>query len=779
MSEISSLNKKLNKVVTILLKEGYQTVQRDGMLSSSCSVQDHWTKCISYLTSAGLMIPNSICTMDVFKHLAPYLYCIPVEGCAPHICKKSKCVHYTVGQWAKMFVDSRWRMAQDYLRRVSELAKIIGVEISAKNVERYIGLYFILNVVDEIIPQMKYSTNLIFNDFWEEIPPNGGTNTHFGYKIFPKQISSRLKSFMNDFGRRKYRNQVIMNTLFQGFKRGLLPCSPSIVQKTLNKHRAALTKQVDVEEGTLDRVARLTREILQGWRIPKDWKESMSQSSSSTLEFNYSRGGNIGGAMDYVYGENRECEPSHFELMGYMREAKRFMQPIPVYKCRPLYLFDVLEVYEDKPNSDQNLKAAPACILEPMKVRMITKPTAGLHVRLHKIQKSLFRYLFTHSSGHFDLIGKPLDRMDIERIAMHWVSGDKFGSGDYTGATDNLYVDISRTITREIRDIIVRDTGNVMLGWNLETSLMNMEILQTKTVLPKYSDEVDQFYNWELFDFMQTNGQLMGHVVSFVILCIANYCSYHISRERHEKKKFEFGEFRGTRRDVLINGDDILFLSKQEHYTCWLETIKEFGFDPSVGKNYFNDKFLQVNSELWRFDATYKRGIPLRNVVKIPFVNFGYLTNRRKMDCTKDMTMDRVGEHLSEEGIIGRFKNIGKIYQSLMEDLPVQIATRVSDVFKSHNKEMMRHFDVPSLSSLLYYPPIGESIASLVKNEKDPLSEIYPLFGDLSNKLDRGTLTFEKRNVKNLMSVHKDFLIMDVEALFDVPKEEEVTWIRC
>jgi len=806
---------------TLVMVKTYQAVTREGIFPSIDPSIQLKSKMEDYLSALGFVVPNQLKSIDAITHLAPYMIQAPIIGNKEFVPKNSREKTYSLIDYCTMFVETRMRQAKDFCRRIKELARIFETKLDVWDEYRYEQLYLYLCLFGEIIPQFKYTTNLAFNKFWQEIPPIGSGETHFGLHLFPPCISVKIKRICGERGRRKFSNQVLMNTVFQGFKRGLLPCDPSIVQKTLNKHRKALSKEEEVSESTLDRVARLTRELMSGWTVGNDWKDTSNQSSSSTIESNYAKGGNIGYAIRELYGTSEG--PGEFELLGFITLKGKFEQPVELRKVRPLTLDQMIGLYPDfgfQESGGENsltLAAAPACILEPMKVRMITKPTVGLHTRLHKVQQSWHHYLRDHPCGHFELLGTPLTRELVERIAMHWQIGDKFGSGDYSAATDNLKAAITKTIVKELRDLILaradsnfveelknasagdhkpyKSDSGFLLGHNLEASLCDMTILQEKTVLPQYEEVIDSYFKYQLENFQQKNGQLMGHVVSFVILCIANYCSYHISREKVDRKRYLVGEFSGTKNDVLINGDDILFCSKQNFYDTWLQQIAEFGFEPSIGKNYYNDKFLQVNSELWRFDSNLSKvqtleksesnagpefgSIIRRSVVLIPYINFGYLTNRRKMDCSKDMTVQRVGWEVSEESLIGRFKNLGKIYRGLTEGIPECLLGPVRELFDEHNSPVLRHFGVPFLRKYLFSDSIAYAIGTLVYNEKDPQSKLYRLFGDLSSKLDRGSLTFKFENVKLLKRIDLDFLAMDVEALFPIEKEEPQEWIKC
>jgi hypothetical protein len=73
---------------------------------------------------------------------------------------------------------------------------------------------------------------------------------------------------------------------------------------------------------------------------------------------------------------------------------------------------------------------------------------------------------------------------------------------------------------------------------------------------------------------------------------------------------------------VLINGDDIVFRCDEALYAIWLELIGQFGFTPSIGKNYLSKFFVQINSR----EYIIRNGIWTEN----PFVNFSLFFGESK-----------------------------------------------------------------------------------------------------------------------------------------------------
>jgi hypothetical protein len=276
----------------------------------------------------------------------------------------------------------------------------------------------------------------------------------------------------------------------------------------------------------------------------------------------------------------------------------------------------------------------------------------------------------------------------------------------------------------------------------------------------------------------------MGHVVSFVILCMANVIAYWTAVEHYREENLTL---KRLKRDwpVLVNGDDILFrCCDDDFYAKWMETIRKFGFDPSVGKNFISDKFLQVNSEMWRIDTRFSlsRGMIIKDLVKIPYVNFGLITNRRKNDCSKDLSVrcHELAPYMDVDTLLGRLKTLPAIQQKVLEGMPRVLVKPVQKLLKDHQDPMLREFGLLPLfkqyGNLEGFTEMYGGIVKNVKKEKETL--LYPLFSELSGILDRGELEFSFDRVRELERTikHNPFSLWS-DSLF--PAEKEIEWKAC
>jgi len=249
-------------------------------------------------------------------------------------------------------------------------------------------------------------------------------------------------------------------------------------------------------------------------------------------------------------------------------------------------------------------------ILEPLKVRTITKASLHSNAIYPDVQKQLWSKMQRYEQ--FELTGRPMGDSDVERLC---IGGEQFFdgvydfcSGDYSAATDNLHMDCSfAAILGSTKDTATREL--------IETNMCNQTIsyegaFGTGFVAPE--------------GFVQKNGQLMGSKFSFPYLCIINMAVYRSAMEKFFKRKFAIEEL-----PVRVNGDDILFPTNADFQQRWESILPLAGFEKSVGKNFVSNQFLMVNSKLYRFKGYSEVN---RRYDFVPMINTSFLTGVKKGD---------------------------------------------------------------------------------------------------------------------------------------------------
>lgn len=206
-------------------------------------------------------------------------------------------------------------------------------------------------------------------------------------------------------------------------------------------------------------------------------------------------------------------------------------------------------------------------IAEPLKVRMITKSEANCWV-LKPLQKAMLKQL---TEMCFRPCHKPINEEDLNEIL-----GNKEGkllSGDYTSATDGLHMDFSQqamsVLSEELR----------VLGKTEMADWVDWEGGVHTIYYPS---------NRGLEPVVQTNGQLMGSLLSFPVLCMANAFTLHKATDKTLDQI-----------PALFHGDDVAAILSEEEILRWKEFSKTIGLELSIGKNYVSDKWLSIDSQVF------------------------------------------------------------------------------------------------------------------------------------------------------------------------------------
>jgi len=270
-------------------------------------------------------------------------------------------------------------------------------------------------------------------------------------------------------------------------------------------------------------------------------------------------------------------------------------------------------------------KVYPIC--EPLKIRTITASNAYPYAIAKGMQMDMHSYF--KQFRQFQLIGKPLVTEDISILNKSRKAGELIASGDFSAATDNISIVLTKICFEKILKMFC-DTNNI-------TSKRQIDVL--RSVL--YEHEIEYPTQEQLFDciveldedgrtpdvldnVVMQNGQLMGSVLSFPILCLINLVTYWIAVEPETR---DFMDLR-----VMINGDDILFCATPDAYQKWLDTLPQAGLIPSPGKNFFCDSYCTVNSALFSCKQVLEGDrVVQREAQYIPFFNVGMLLGQSKV----------------------------------------------------------------------------------------------------------------------------------------------------
>jgi len=278
--------------------------------------------------------------------------------------------------------------------------------------------------------------------------------------------------------------------------------------------------------------------------------------------------------------------PLALSLMNAHRRREVRLQEL---KCRQLLLRGSYEL----------LRVEIMALPEPSKFRILSKMNGNLANILQPLQGSLLDEW--KNTPYSTMRSEDLTSRIQEIIDAHVRLKSGFTlavSGDYSSATDTLHRASSFAALKGAQK-------SKWYGWakfslqpgRVKYPLVFDELPDGSRKVLRPSKECDAY-----------EGQLMGHPLSFPLLCVINLSTYHSAleawTERAWAKADEYERRKGLVPElmdlVIVNGDDILFFCDQELYECWTESVKAHSFELSAGKNYLSTSACQINSQLFQ-----------------------------------------------------------------------------------------------------------------------------------------------------------------------------------
>jgi hypothetical protein len=483
--------------------------------------------------------------------------------------------------------------------------------------------------IDDFISYAKYFTAYpmafyLENDLPEQ--PKG----FLDYSPNPLVFTGRIKRFLRArLIHKSRRSAEIWWSILQGVKRGAHEAPEHFVFESYLKHRRKLTKAPtnDIDPTFVDKLNKFLKEY-------KAEKPSFREASTSaSFETTRSDGGQRNDVRNWVldnFGYTNE------ETMVQLKDGSKMQAFEPFLPS----FNEVVDVAHEE-FCGEPLKVQVHGILEPLKVRLITKGESVPYWLARCCQKSMWNYLQQFPT--FVATGRPLLDEDLNDLlkkrntfeANNGIEFNSWVSGDYSGATDGVdirctalvfegilkrspysknYKDILRSVIykQELNYPSVKIKREIPIQLKVLNKRLN-RVSNLKKIKRRFKVEERQ-----VLPTIQQTGQLMGSVLSFPILCIINLISYWISMEEYLKKEIDFRDL-----PVLINGDDILFPSNPDHYEIWKDKIRSVGFSLSIGKNYIHKDLFTINSIMFH-ECNGK-------VERYKFFNVGLLTGKAKV----------------------------------------------------------------------------------------------------------------------------------------------------
>lgn len=478
--------------------------------------------------------------------------------------------------------------------------------------------------LDDFVANAKFMVSYPMARFLKNEIPSRPSSFLCHPFVYTGRIKRILKNRAVSFTKK---NASLFQGILQGVKRGAEVVPESFIHKAMVKHRAALTKppkgfgpnshpsrSIGVNWFEATELDQYFNRFFKNFRPPKP--DLFEASPAASFESKRSEGGGREYLREYFSGS---LEQTPFSKAVYrLLDSENFGNDlISMYEERPGKVVEVRgrvtwnnfrELAREIQSEPKHRNVMVSAVLEPLKVRLITKGETFKYYLSRFYQKGLWNFL--QKFPQFSLTGRPLELSDfyslLDREKKLGLDFPFWVSGDYSAATDNLKIFYTKMAFEASLDRCSDYSDE--LKDNLRAVLYEQEIHY-----PAKQNIGD------LDPVTQTTGQLMGSTLSFPILCTVNLCTYWLSLERFLGRRIKLSEL-----PVLVNGDDILFRTNPEHYSFWRELVSEVGFELSQGKNYVHSSFFTVNST--GFIQTRSDWIE-----EIPYLNAGLLTGQSKL----------------------------------------------------------------------------------------------------------------------------------------------------
>jgi len=313
--------------------------------------------------------------------------------------------------------------------------------------------------------------------------------------------------------------------------------------------------------------------------------------------------------------------------------------------------------------------AKPLALAEALKTRVISKGPPLLYTMLKPLQKKLWSTL--KDNPCFSLIGQPVTADYVQRRMGKLKENQKFLSVDYTDATNEMFSFCSEAATTRLSDL---------LGLTFEESHC-FERALTGHIIEHNGIRKPQ-----------SNGQLMGSIVSFPILCIVNAAICRWTLELAHGRHYTL-----TDAPLAINGDDAILKLESSGMRLW-EKIGSFcGLSPSIGKVYISDTFLNINSTTYQYKPDFesytvevvdkKSGLlkdieRTRSFFLTPYINMGLLLGLKRSGMGNTM-LDTGGP------------SFGSRSTELINSAPANLREKLMGKFIHINKAKLTKFNLP------------------------------------------------------------------------------------
>jgi len=360
---------------------------------------------------------------------------------------------------------------------------------------------------------------------------------------------------------------------------------------------------------------------------------------------------------------------SHFKsFSGFYSDLYMMIESPTLYSAGRTYFNHVTEVrmpygyeeWDDLRHLSRCLDLSRPCsctiqaVLEPFKVRVISKGNALDYYSCRPLQRSLWGAI--KEIPCFRLVGRPFLPSDILDLREKSLPDWEWFSIDYSAATDGL----SWKFTSRILRFLLANQPRRVLD-------LALRVLGPHNLFYPSRNECGGPQG--IFRGLQRNGQLMGSILSFPLLCLANLATYLVTM-RLEQQDWSYLEILNH---VLVNGDDMVYSGPVDLWTRHVRVASDIGLQMSQGKAYHHRTYLNINSTAVHCNLGIK-DLPY----EIPYLNCGLYFGLHKVQRS-DTANDN---HSGDKGL---FANANTLVRGSLPGKEIEV---LKHYLSLHQKEM-------------------------------------------------------------------------------------------
>lgn len=556
-------------------------------------------------------------------------------------------------------------------------------------------------------PLAKYLKN--------ELPSNPDKTFSFSGPL-RNWVKPKLNAFNDENSRFWY-------SWFQA-KRSTLPLSETIISESYKKHFETLTKMDPGDDITIDAIFQqkafietlemIRKDLTENYKHGKEFIDCHAK-TSACFTFPRSKGGQQNylrvvsdlssySTKSFQQGETEDSYLSHdtpvspvLHSMGYRpwvytKEGIIYDYVFEVSCPDGEHEWKTLKDALKNHDLERKLDCIIQAVLEPNKIRIISKGEALPYYACKPLQLAIAKALKKISC--FELTGRPVNLEDIYELSKMALPTDLWFSIDYSAATDGLSIKYSMRILNYITQDLDPEFKK----------LINQVLGPHRLYYPDSSAKKTDYWG------DMTNGQLMGSILSFPILCIANLGVYLLTTAEHQKLWSTFERLNATR----INGDDMVYAAPKELWAKHVEIGKKVGLEMSVGKAYTHREYLNINSTSFHCPLHKMKPVSKLPMREIGYLNVGLFFGQHKVQGKIEVAESHSGK--AKEGIVAnincllsgaRQKKKISLLKKLLKVQKDTILEETSTVTRSGQKIVRNLFTPISLGGMGVRSPDG------------------------------------------------------------------------